>query len=51
MLPRFVKSWRPQIMKLNKIDEIREERKGPNKIGTTGRGIGPAYVDNDTEQS
>ncbi len=28
-----------------KIDEIREERKGPNKIGTTGRGIGPAYED------
>ena len=27
------------------IDEIREERKGPNKIGTTGRGIGPAYED------
>ncbi len=28
-----------------KIDEIREARKGPNKIGTTGRGIGPAYED------
>ena len=28
-----------------KIDEIREQRKGPNKIGTTGRGIGPAYED------
>ena len=28
-----------------KIDEIRENRKGPNKIGTTGRGIGPAYED------
>ena len=28
-----------------KIDKIREERKGPNKIGTTGRGIGPAYED------
>ena len=27
------------------IDEIREKRKGPNKIGTTGRGIGPAYED------
>ena len=27
------------------IDKIREERKGPNKIGTTGRGIGPAYED------
>ena len=28
-----------------KIDKIREQRKGPNKIGTTGRGIGPAYED------
>ena len=28
-----------------KIDEIRETRKGPNRIGTTGRGIGPAYED------
>ncbi len=27
------------------IDEVRETRKGPNKIGTTGRGIGPAYED------
>ncbi len=27
------------------IDKIREKRKGPNKIGTTGRGIGPAYED------
>ncbi len=27
------------------IDEIREKLKGPNKIGTTGRGIGPAYED------
>ena len=27
------------------IDKIREERKGTNKIGTTGRGIGPAYED------
>ena len=27
------------------IDKIREERKGLNKIGTTGRGIGPAYED------
>ncbi len=27
------------------IDKIRELRKGPNKIGTTGRGIGPAYED------
>ena len=28
-----------------KIDQIREDRKGVNKIGTTGRGIGPAYED------
>ena len=28
-----------------KIDEVREVLKGPNKIGTTGRGIGPAYED------
>jgi len=28
-----------------KIDMIREKLKGPNKIGTTGRGIGPAYED------
>lgn len=28
-----------------KIDELEEERKGANKIGTTRRGIGPAYMD------
>ena len=28
-----------------RIDEVRETKKGPNKIGTTGRGIGPAYED------
>ena len=27
------------------IDRIREEARGANKIGTTGRGIGPAYED------
>jgi adenylosuccinate synthase len=27
------------------LDEIREQRKGKNKIGTTKRGIGPAYGD------
>ncbi len=27
------------------IDKIREAQKGKNKIGTTGRGIGPAYED------
>lgn len=28
-----------------KIDQINEKRKGDLKVGTTGRGIGPAYVD------
>jgi adenylosuccinate synthase len=28
-----------------KIDVARERKKGKNKIGTTGRGIGPAYED------
>lgn len=28
-----------------KLDLLREERKGPGRIGTTGRGIGPAYED------
>jgi adenylosuccinate synthase len=27
------------------LDRAREERRGENKIGTTGRGIGPAYED------
>jgi len=27
------------------LDEIKEERRGKNKIGTTKRGIGPAYLD------
>ncbi|MBC8259790.1 MAG: adenylosuccinate synthase [SAR324 cluster bacterium] len=27
------------------FDRLREEQKGRNKIGTTGRGIGPAYED------
>lgn len=27
------------------IDTIQEQRKGKNKVGTTGRGIGPAYAD------
>lgn len=27
------------------LDQAREHRKGSNKIGTTGRGIGPAYED------
>ncbi len=34
------------ILKLHtKIDHLREKLKGVNKIGTTGRGIGPAYED------
>lgn len=28
-----------------KLDEIEESRKGANKIGTTKKGIGPAYMD------
>ncbi len=28
-----------------KIDAIEEEMRGPNKIGTTKKGIGPAYMD------
>lgn len=27
------------------LDLLEEERKGPNKIGTTGKGIGPCYMD------
>jgi adenylosuccinate synthase len=29
----------------SKIDRVREEARGTSKIGTTGRGIGPAYED------
>ena len=29
----------------SQIDEAREKQRGDNKIGTTGRGIGPAYED------
>lgn len=28
-----------------KLDDVEEERKGANKIGTTKKGIGPAYMD------
>ncbi|WLR41868.1 adenylosuccinate synthase [Bacillus carboniphilus] len=28
-----------------KLDEVEEQRKGANKIGTTKKGIGPAYMD------
>jgi adenylosuccinate synthase len=27
------------------LDKLKEERKGKDKIGTTGRGIGPCYID------
>ena len=34
------------ILNLHKnIDKLRENQKGKNKIGTTGRGIGPTYED------
>lgn len=34
------------ILNIHKhVDKIREEMKGEKKIGTTGRGIGPAYED------
>jgi adenylosuccinate synthase len=34
------------IMPYHKIlDQVRENHKGGNAIGTTGRGIGPAYID------
>lgn len=34
------------IMPYHKLfDEVEEDRKGANKIGTTRRGIGPAYMD------
>ena len=29
----------------SQLDKLREEQRGPDKIGTTGRGIGPAYED------
>jgi adenylosuccinate synthase len=32
------------------IDHAREARKGDNKIGTTGRGIGPCYEDKSTRR-
>ncbi|RKD22895.1 adenylosuccinate synthase [Ammoniphilus oxalaticus] len=28
-----------------RLDQVEEESKGSNKIGTTGKGIGPAYMD------
>jgi adenylosuccinate synthase len=46
----------PEVLKLaenaalilplhGQLDRLREELRGPHKIGTTGRGIGPAYED------
>ena len=36
------------VMPYHKIfDELGEKSKGANKIGTTGRGIGPCYIDKD----
>tara|TARA_B100001248_G_scaffold253500_1_gene230834 strand:+ start:685 stop:1974 length:1290 start_codon:yes stop_codon:yes gene_type:complete len=36
----------PLILPIHsQIDEAREKQRGDNKIGTTGRGIGPAYED------
>ena len=32
------------------VDHAREKKKGDNKIGTTGRGIGPAYEDKATRR-
>lgn len=32
------------------LDEVEEEKRGNNKIGTTKRGIGPCYVDKDARQ-
>jgi len=42
----FVSQYAHLIFPYHKaIDKIKEERKGLDKIGTTGRGIGPAYMD------
>jgi adenylosuccinate synthase len=36
----------PLILPLHgELDRLREERRGTSKLGTTGRGIGPAYED------
>ncbi len=36
----------PLILPLHvRLDQVREEQRGQNKLGTTGRGIGPAYED------
>lgn len=42
----FISEKAHLIMRYHKlIDILREERRGRKKIGTTGRGIGPAYED------
>ena len=42
----FISQYAHLIFPYHKaLDKIKEERKGLEKIGTTGRGIGPAYVD------
>ena len=41
----FISESAHVIMSYHKVlDQAREKSKGDNKIGTTGRGIGPAYV-------
>ncbi len=38
--------WKPLILPFHKdLDLLREQKAGKEKIGTTGRGIGPAYED------
>ena len=32
------------------LDQVQEQRLGKGKIGTTGRGIGPAYADKAARQ-
>ena len=33
------------FLTISSLDEVEEESKGANKIGTTKKGIGPAYMD------
>ena len=49
---RLMVSERAQVIMPyhKKIDLAREKRKGKDKIGTTGRGIGPAYEDKATRR-
>ena len=42
----LISNWCSLILPIHiKIDKAREIKKGSSKIGTTGRGIGPAYED------